>query len=167
MPTTVALQACRASCLTHARPRSRAACAVYCLLVQRLVLGADDRAEALRLALLDAATHLPEGVGRELIEVRSFSGRGGTGYVLDTLWSAWDAFAAGGSYGDVVERSIRYGHDTDTTACVAGSLAGTFWGLGAIPPDWIQAMRGRDIVEPLVQRLLAFVGGRAAGLTTG
>src|SRR5437016_5318205 len=83
---------------THPHPRSQAACAVYCLVVGRLVLGADDREEALGLALIDASTNLPEHARSELHEVRSYSSCGGTGYVLDTLWSAWDAFAAGTSY---------------------------------------------------------------------
>lgn len=157
-PATLVDWACRASCMTHAHPRSQAVCAVYCLLVRRVLLGAEDRHEALRLALLDAATNLPGDVGRELAEVRSYPHRHGTGYVLDTLWSAWDAFAAGDSYADVIVRAIRYGNDSDTTACVAGSLAGSLWGLASIPPAWLSDMREVAIAEQLVQRLQALIG---------
>jgi ADP-ribosyl-[dinitrogen reductase] hydrolase len=87
--------------------------------------------------------------------VRSYAQRGGTGYVLDTLWSAWDAFAGGESYADVFERAVRFGHDTDTTACVAGSLAGAFWGMRAIPPDWLNGMLAGNLVKRLVRRMAA------------
>ena len=47
------------------------------------------------------------------------------------------------------------GTDTDTTACVAGGLAGLRDGVGAIPDRWMRALRGREIAEPLLDRLLA------------
>jgi hypothetical protein len=42
-----------------------------------------------------------------------------------------------------------------TTAAVAGSLACAYWGIGGIPADWLSGMRGRDVAEPLIGRLLA------------
>ena len=49
--------------------------------------------------------------------------------MLDSFWSAWEAFSAGTSYRDTIERAVKYGHDTDTTAAIAGGLAGLRWGL--------------------------------------
>ena len=72
-----------------------------------------------------------------------------------TFWSAWSAFAGSESYAETVIKAIRYGSDTDTTAAVAGGLAGTLWGIGDIPAEWLSAMRGHEIVEPLVVQLLA------------
>ena len=51
--------------------------------------------------------------------------------------------------------TIGYGSDTDTTAAVAGGLAGALWGIGGIPAEWLSAMRGHEIVEPMVVQLLA------------
>ncbi|MEO6578126.1 MAG: ADP-ribosylglycohydrolase family protein, partial [Candidatus Limnocylindria bacterium] len=76
------------------------------------------------------------------------------GWVLDSFWSAWEAFADGTSYRDVITRAVRYGHDTDTTAAIAGGLAGLRWGLddaaGGIPAEWLDALRGRELVETLI-----------------
>ena len=62
-----------------------------------------------------------------------------------------------GSYAETIQRAVRYGHDTDTTAAIAGGLAGIYWGVdetaGGIPGEWLAALRGREIVEPLIQRL--------------
>src|SRR5918997_1855976 len=96
---------------------------------------------------------------RDLIEaldfVETYPDRRGRGRVWDSLWSAWDAFAGADSYRSTVERAIRYGNDTDTTACIAGGLAGIRWGIEGIPEEWLSRMRGREIVEPLVERLLS------------
>jgi hypothetical protein len=44
-------------------------------------------------------------------------------------------------------RAIAYGNDTDTTATVAGGLAGVYWAICGIRRDWLDGMRGRAIVE--------------------
>ena len=83
----------------------------------------------------------------------------GGGWVLDSFWSAWEAFAPASSYREVVERAVRYGHDTDTTAAIAGGLAGLRWGLdernGGIPGEWLDGLRGRQLVEELLAKVRA------------
>ena len=147
-------QACRSSKLTHAHPRSQAVCALYCLVVQFLVRGETRREEALAQALVAASRHLPPGVKGELETIRRYSQRSGKTYVVDAFWSAWEAFATSASYRETVERAVRYGNDTDTTAAIAGGLAGAYWGLDAIPADWRRGMRGQETASRLVDRLL-------------
>jgi len=55
----------------------------------------------------------------------------------------------------VVRAAVGLGNDTDTTACVAGGIAGLRDGLASIPPRWRDALRGRDLFEPLLDQLLA------------
>jgi len=157
-PVEVARRACLASQVTHGHPRAQTICAVYCLIVRQLLLGEQHRDEALRRSLVEAETCLPSAPRSELRNVLSYSQRAGTGYVVDTFWSAWDAFQEGASYGEVVERAILYGSDTDTTAAVAGGLAGIRWGISGIPREWLVGMRGKEIVEPLIERLLQLIG---------
>jgi len=82
---------------------------------------------------------------------------GGSGYMVDCLGSARMALAAG-QYEDVVKAAIALGHDTDTTACVAGGIAGIRDGVGAIPERWMRELRGKEIAEPLLQQLLRCAG---------
>lgn len=93
-----------------------------------------------------------------LLAHRSSVGKPGGGWVFDSFWSAWEAFAGAASYRRAIETAVRYGHDTDTTAAIAGGLAGLRWGLderdGGIPSEWLSGLRGRDVVEPLLGRLL-------------
>jgi ADP-ribosylglycohydrolase len=154
-PVELARRASLASCLTHGHPRSRAACAVYCLIVRALLAGERDRDAALDRAFGLAEACVEPDVRPELDVLNAHQGRSGSGYVLDCFWSAWDAFHAAGSYRESVERAVCYGSDTDTTAAVAGGLAGVYWGVEGIPAGWLSGMRGREIVDPLVARLAA------------
>ena len=38
-------------------------------------------------------------------------------------------------------------NDTDTTAAVAGALAGTIYGAASIPEEWLDVLRGKEIIE--------------------
>jgi ADP-ribosylglycohydrolase len=57
------------------------------------------------------------------------------------------------SYEDVIKASIAFGKDTDTTACVAGGLAGIRFGLGGIPGHWLKQLRGFELLAPAIYKL--------------
>ena len=78
----------------------------------------------------------------------------GSGYVLNSLWSAHIAMREP-DYVSVVRAAIAFGDDTDTTACIAGGLAGIRDGLFAIPDNCRTSLRGAEVYQPLLQKLLA------------
>ena len=84
----------------------------------------------------------------------AWTGRSGRGFVVDSFWSAWDAFALSGSYRETIQHAVGYGHDTDTSAAIAGGLAGIYWGTdesaGGIPAAWLTALRGKELVEEIL-----------------
>ena len=149
-----------ASRVTHGHPNCQVACALYVLVAQTLIEHPDgDREAALALAtdrLLAVYATQPEfaSVLRGLFAHRSGVKKWGGGWVLDSFWSAWEAFAGASSYRGTIEATVRYGHDTDTTACIAGGLAGIRWGLdeagSGIPADWLDGLRGRALVEGIL-----------------
>jgi ADP-ribosylglycohydrolase len=147
-------QAAAASCLTHAHPRAQVTCAVYCAAARRLLAGASDLDVVLSAAIDDARSVGGPQHAAELENLTKFQPRTGGGYVLDCFWSAWSAFASSKSYRETVEKAIRLGNDTDTTASVAGGLAGLHWGLESIPIVWRIGMRGQGIAQPLIDRLV-------------
>lgn len=145
-----------ASRVTHGHPKCQVACALYVLLVRTLIEhpGGDPEA-ALALAtdrLLGVYARRPEdaSVLRGLLAHRAHLKKPGGGWVADTFWSAWEAFASASSYRETIQRCVRYGHDTDTTAAIAGGLAGLRWGVAGIPGEWLGALRGRDLVERIL-----------------
>ncbi len=143
--------------ITHGHMRSQVACGLLVLWGRALLNGADadtgfEQAVAGMRALDVDAAELQRFV--DPWEPR------GTGYVLDSLHSVRVALRAG-DYEAVVKRAIQFGHDTDTTACIAGGLAGIRDGLEAIPARWRRALRGMDLLQPLLDGLLRHraVGG--------
>ena len=157
-------RAFRASAVTHGHPVSQVACALYVLVARHLLLGASrqsafDRAHGALAGMLPA-DH-PEHA-RALEALDAWRDRSGRGYVVDSFWSAWDAFAGAQDYRGTVERAARYGRDTDTTAAIAGGLAGIRFGHSGIPAHWLSGMRGREVVDPLVARLTGRPAAAAA-----
>jgi ADP-ribosyl-[dinitrogen reductase] hydrolase len=149
----------RSSRVTHGHPSAQVACALYVLTALRLLAGSEPT-DALATARADLrAIYEVADFGadflRALDHLEAWPEREGRGRVWDSLWSAWDAFAGADSYSDAVRRSIAYGNDTDTTAAIAGGLAGIRWGLEGIPRDWLAAMRERELVTALLSKLAA------------
>ena len=59
------------------------------------------------------------------------------GYVVNTLEAALWCLLTTDGYADCVLKAVNLGRDTDTTAAVAGALAGMHYGANTIPKDWI------------------------------
>lgn len=57
------------------------------------------------------------------------------------------------TYQDVIKSAVALGRDTDTTACVAGGIAGLYFGYRDIPQSWLDQLRGKQLVEPLLEKL--------------
>ena len=155
----------RVSKVTHGARQPEVACALYALIARRLLVGhagrsdllADSRAVLRSLYRSDAS----DGVYlTALDELEGWTDRSGRGHVIDSFWSAWDAFAGADSYAEAIRRAVGYGNDTDTTAAICGGLAGIHWGYDGIPAEWLAGMRGREIARPLVAWLLASAGYR-------
>jgi ADP-ribosylglycohydrolase len=146
-----------ATAVTHAHPRVMVASAIYVLVARALLRGEAPRpAIDWAVATLgDLYASTPEK--RELIASCLAHKEGlGHAYVADSLLSALTALEQGSSFREVVELAISYGHDTDTTAAIAGGLAGIQYGAAAVPEEWMVAMRaapGWFIVDTLAHQL--------------
>lgn len=142
---------------THGHIRSQLACALYCLWARALLQGQWDGwtwAEA-RLKEMAEPLSLPSNELAYLLDPARAGEARGSGYVLDTLWSARQVLTDSSAYADCVRAAVALGHDTDTTAAVAGGLAGIRYGLGSIPVAWREGLRGQLIYQPRLEALLA------------
>lgn len=146
--------AMRQSIITHGHLRSQLCCALYCLWVRRtLASAANPWADALATLRRRFPVGTPEHTELEQHIRPDVRGGTGSGYAVDCLRSARWAIEQG-SYEDAVRAAISLGHDTDTTAAVAGGLAGARDGLAAIPPRWMDDLRGRALAEALITQLV-------------
>ena len=153
--TTLVAAAHRQSLVTHAHPRAQVCCALYCLWARRELEGFDNAWEKAVVQLREIyefnkvfLTELDE-------KVRPFDvpEELGGGYVVSCLHSAHQACLEP-TYEQIVRRAISYGNDTDTTACVAGGIAGLRHGVQSIPERWWKGLRGKELVVPLIERCL-------------
>lgn len=143
--------------VTHGHARSRVSCALYVLWARRVLDEHDDPwSDAVRSlrAMIAPGSEEHDALENHIRPDEPAEGRG-SGYVIDTLRSARMCLERHAGYEDAVRAAVALGDDTDTTAAVVGGIAGLREGVGAIPTRWLEALRGRELVDPLLERLLA------------
>lgn len=131
--TELAVLAAAQSLPTHGHPRSQVACAMACLWARATLADHPSAWECAAEALRPVAegAGLPRDEIERVLDPANERSIEGSGYVVDTLWSARHALSVGHDYESVVRSAIALGHDTDTTAAVAGGIAGIRHGLWA------------------------------------
>ncbi|MFI6400394.1 ADP-ribosylglycohydrolase family protein [Rhodococcus coprophilus] len=136
------------SLLTHDDPQAVEACMLWSFAIRHAVLHGtfDGVATGLELLPADAArrwsTLLEEA--RTAPDPRVFDNNG---WVVHALQTAWWAVCHAEETGpahlpQALELAVRAGHDTDTTAAIAGGLLGARWGASAVPADWQRILHG-------------------------
>ena len=148
------------SALTHAHIRSKMACGIYFYCVKELLKRNDSIQNLLGEALEQAFSYYEKDVdsGRELSyfkrirdaeklkcipESEIMSG----GYVIESIEAALWCLLNTDSYEECVKRAVNFGHDTDTTAAIAGGLAGIYYGYDNIPERWKKDIIRREWIE--------------------
>lgn len=144
------------SAVTHGHLRSKLCCAIYCLWARQILRESENAWENAISAV--RATFPKNSLERieleQQIKPDDIHGINGSGYVLDSLFSAkWACEKK--SFEEIVKAAIALGNDTDTTACIAGGIAGLKFGLEGIPIRWRESLRGQKIYQPLLDRLIA------------
>lgn len=152
------------SCLTHAHPRSQLGCAIY-IQYALFLLKEKNRKKAYRKTVESIMNyyHDKEPFKQELkhydrilkhdISKLSSPEIHSGGYVQHTLEaSLWCLFQSS-SYKETILKAINLGKDTDTTAAVAGGLAGIYYGYETIPKHWIANLARKDDILALADKL--------------
>lgn len=159
-----------ASMLTHRHLRAMLVCALHGLTLQKFYR---DKPQSMADAEGAAANELRaffSGNGpmvldselalAELDGIASYTTRTGGIYVVDSFRSALDAVSTTSSYVNAVKKAVRYGHDTDTTAAIAGGLAGFQYGFGALPMDWLRTLRVTSDQRAMIEAFVEVVADR-------
>lgn len=120
------------SAITHAHRTSTKACVELVGIARRLAAGVPMREATGPYAAL---------AERPVREVRS------GGFVRDTLEAALWCLLTTNNYRDCTLAAVNLGDDTDTTAAVAGALAGIVYGIEGIPAKWLGTLRGKNVIE--------------------
>ena len=148
--------------LTHAHFISDFACCIYATVVENL-MNSMEKEEAVfsgiekfkgkieTVSMLHDFYKLTDLEWLERTFVKS------SGYVVDTLEAAFWCFLTTNTYRDCVLAAVNLGEDTDTTAAVAGGLAGIYYGCSGgsgIPDKWIEKIPRKGMIKKLCGKLI-------------
>jgi ADP-ribosyl-[dinitrogen reductase] hydrolase len=79
----------------------------------------------------------------------------GSGYVVDCLNAALWAVSRTTDFRSAVLLAANLGDDADTTAAVAGQLAGALYGSSGIPKEWLAKLAWRTKIESVANQLFS------------
>ena len=79
----------------------------------------------------------------------------GTGYVVQSLEAALWCFSTTNTYAECVLAAANLGDDADTTAAVAGQIAGAFYRISGIPKAWQERVHMGSEIKRMAMRLMA------------
>ena len=138
-------QACAAAAvavsrLTHVDERAEQACALWSVAIRHAVLtGTFDGVRGYLTARPEEARYW--GPLLDQAEQGTPADFANNGWVVLALQTAWWAITHADDSGPehlaaALELCVRAGHDTDTTAAIAGGLLGARWGASAVPARW-------------------------------
>lgn len=152
------------SSCTHSHARCRMACGIYCGVMFRMCR-MDDLKEAVKGGVIDsldyyrdkAAFNACRGEFEPLLSITALEEKDirSGGYVIDTLKAALWCLLKTNSYDECVLKAVNLGRDTDTTAAVAGALAGMWYGEEGIHTEWRETLAKYDELKALSKRFAA------------
>lgn len=122
-----------ASALTHAHKVSKDCCIIYYNLVKSIIKNHSIPGDLVKKY---------KGMDEDEI--------GSSGFVMDTLEASIWCLVNSSSYKECVLKAVNLGNDTDTTGCVAGGLAGLYFGFDSIPTEWIDCLQKKDEIAKLI-----------------
>jgi ADP-ribosylglycohydrolase len=79
----------------------------------------------------------------------------GSGFVVRSLEAALWAFHHSDSFREGAH-AVNLGDDADTTGAIYGQLAGTYYGVNAIPQDWIERLALCELISEMAAALFDF-----------
>lgn len=147
------------SALTHRHIRAAMSCMIYLKLAEKLLEGKNkiDAYTEMRSEITNfwneidfpekEKEHFDKVIQKDIRETNIEDLKTG-GYVIEVLESSIWFFLNRDSYRDTILSIINLGHDTDTSAAIAGGLAGIYYGQKGIPQIWVSSIaRIDDIIE--------------------
>ena len=139
--------------MTHRAPECLGACH---LLAESLIRALQGRAKedvlAPSLQTLAMSNSLMR-IAAGQYKTKSASDIKGSGYVVESLEAAFWCFWKTDNFQDCVLLAANLGDDADTTAAVAGQLAGAFYGGSDIPSAWLKKLTMAKEIGLLAEQL--------------
>lgn len=139
---------------THAAAECLDACRLFAVALSRALLGA-NKAQVLDLAALPFGSPRIAEIAQGSWRSKSREQIQSSGYVVHSLEAALWCFDRHESFEAAVLEAANLGDDADTTAAIAGQIAGAFWGRSGIPAHWLERLHQQTEIRALAQSVHA------------
>ena len=157
------------SSLTHRHERSQMACGIYVLIAIELLKNRFEEGNDLSLEEIvkngiqlskeyyynnddfKGELHHFKGILKEDIKNVPKEIIKGRGYVVPSLQAALWCLLNNDSYKETALEAVNLGEDTDTTAAIAGGLAGIYYGYDDIPAHWLEQIAKFEYINELIE----------------
>lgn len=160
-PAHLAELADASSAVTHAAPECRYAARILATILAGLIEGLPREQVLNPNGVLLTPLLTDADIPLSILEVAngSYSNRQppvirGTGHVVKSLEAALWAFETAPDFSTAILRAVNLGEDSDTTGAIAGQLAGAYFGETGIPPDWLDGLARKDMLESVLVPIL-------------
>lgn len=154
--------------MTHRHPLAQSACGIYLAIAVRILDGYPLHKairEGVRSALDWYGSHRRfevcldywnriANLDRFVCEDEKsiYSG----GYVVESLETALWCLVKTKSYKECVLKCVNMGYDTDSTAAIAGGLAGLYYGFDSIPKEWVETLAAKEFIDECIAGLESY-----------
>lgn len=138
---------------THAAPEAIECCQLFAELICRALQGA-SKSDLRHLGHRHFSEPKVAAISGGNYLAKSKSEIVGTGYCVASLEAALWCFHHTGSFEDAILQAANLGDDADTTAAIVGQLAGAFYGVQAIPGNWLAKLHMFDEIGAIADALL-------------
>ena len=152
------------SMITHAHPRSLIGCGIYSIIIWNILEGM-NKFNAYKNAIstvvevyskepyVNELTHYERVLNSNIHKIERGEIRG-SGYVVHTLEASIWAFLKNDGFVNAIKEVVSLGEDADTTGAVTGGLAGTYYGVNAIPKEWLEKIEKKEYVRKIIQNFI-------------
>ncbi|MBV4495780.1 ADP-ribosylglycohydrolase family protein [Pseudomonas sp. SWRI12] len=137
---------------THGATEAVECCQVLADVIANALTGA-SKADVLRVASEQLTAAKVIALAQGAYQGKGRSDVSGSGYSVASLEAALWCFHQTDSFADAVLAATNLGDDADTTAAIVGQVAGAFYGVQAIPSDWLQKLWMRQEIEAMADAL--------------
>lgn len=153
------------SSLTHGHKRSKLACIFYVEFIIQLLENKKEDALEKTIDFIkknciasysEEFQYFEHILDKQVLELPEEQIRS-TGYVIDTLEAVIWVFFHTSEYREAVLKAVNLGGDTDTIAAITGGMAGTYYGFGDIPDNWVQNIAQKETLYQIFKDFLGVI----------
>ncbi|MDZ7813754.1 MAG: ADP-ribosylglycohydrolase family protein [Ideonella sp.] len=153
-PTAVIHYARESSRTTHAALEALDCCEVLALVLMRALQGVDLEAGLLALPCRSDLCGSVRQLAEQSYLTKCADQIHGSGYCVESLEAALWCIATTTSFKEAVLKAANLGDDADTTAAIAGQIAGALYGVQDIPQHWIDQLYMVEDLSAMARGLL-------------